>query len=197
MQLPLQELRDSRRFLSPEHVVEQRLSHSTTPELARTILRNRKAIGSRPEDRRYDGVLARPDAPPCVYFHASPATERKILPFSWYPSRVPGGSPLSLITIRTEALASDDFLMYYVNTVPSQFGPSYWAVYRSQVLFVHRSHEDTLKFCERHLVPLDKYNNEVFYIDGEHGKLCVHVRVFVFLSRISNRGRAQQCRSLY
>ena len=157
------------------------MSHSTTPELADIIVSDRRLLGSRPADRRYDGALGEPDAPPCVYFHVSPATERTILPFSWYPSRVPGGAPLSLITIRTHALASDDFSLFYVNTVPSQFGPNYWSVYRSQVLFAHKSDEDTLGFCKRHLVPLDKHDNEVFYIDGEYGassrlKLCAFFR---------------------
>ena len=174
------ELQDRSRFPVDERVLHQRVSHSTTPERANAILDEGLFRGNKSPDPRYDGRLGAADAPPCVFTHVSPDTERTVLPFSWYPRSVPPGAPLSIVSLSMAPLESDEeFAMFYVGTIANQFGEKFRSVYRSQVVFVRRDDDDGVEFCRQHLVPMDKARNRVLFLDERGGAcvVCVLVRL--------------------
>lgn len=163
---------DPRHFPTHERVLHQRMTHSTTPASASSIMRERVIRGGKPDNGSYDALASHSRAPPFVFGVLPHESDGVAFPFSRYPRGTAPSSPVSILSLRVHSLFTDEYAAFYAGTTPSQFGERFMKVYRSVVVFARREHERAMDFCSNELVPLDKRRNRLVFADEANGVLC-------------------------
>lgn len=143
-------------FLDEQPVIQNVLTHSTSPTAYTSICESGKIDAFVSDDITYDGFEISSSEPiRSAFFATNPATGHAIFPFSRYPRHLKVGAPIKIILVPASVLLDAQYKLFYVASTPSQFGQEYMRVFQSHVLVVRVNDQKNLALAEAHFTPLN------------------------------------------
>lgn len=164
-------------FTEQEDVLQNVLTHSTSPEAYRSIIDSGVAKGSVSSDIRYDGFASDVKPPRSVFFATHPESDGALIPCARYPRHLADGAALKILKVSATALLDDRLEMFYVASTPTQFGPEYLRVYQTHIFVIHKDDHDNMALAKRHFVPIDRLHNALLSFEGDQARIATAVRV--------------------
>lgn len=172
----------SKDFINLQKVVQNVLTHATSPEAYDIICETGEVCGFVSDDVRYDGFSDNVQPLRSAFFTANPQSDRVLFPWSPYPRHLDIGANIKIILIKASGLLdAEQYNMFYVASTPTQFGPSFMRVYHSHILVVRTDDKTNLelamKFFTRIAPAQTGATNALIYFEGEQLHVSTRVRV--------------------
>lgn len=181
-------------FCDEEVVLQNVLTHSTSPGAYLNICRSGECQGSVSDVVRYDGFPA-DDHPPCAFFMANPSSDGTIFPCSIYPRDLEEGAATKIMLLEASILSQDQFRTFYVASTPTHFGQEFKRVYQTHVMAVRKDDTRNLERANNLYTSFDvRTRNSLLYFDDD--KLFVATRVRVSGSTYVNTVMVSFCNGL-